>query len=372
LIQVGEAKTVHNTVTLLACESEHKHLLFSGEDGGSLDVFQIEPDGALNALGSWELYDQKGPARGLVASKISDKELLFVGNKGGNVIEVFEIRCDGSLRRVHIEHDSNETHLGVVITLHIVHMRDASFLFAGGLEDDPGLSCFEVLPDGSLQHVQSMKDNDDIFTDGIIGMYSHKINGQTYLITGGFQDNGISSFRVFKSGHFENTDNFGDNTTDRYLTGTYPVNGITLDGRYWIVVGHRHHKYYKRLNFIKKKDFVYHGDGVSVFEVNADGKLLPRSVLKDDETTLLAGQTRIEMLPMNPHEAAVVVGTRDDDSLQLCTLNADGVLAPTGVIETGYPIYYGVALLRIGESLFFFAGSVDPSLKTVYSYRFKI
>lgn len=194
-------------------------------------------------------------------------------------------------------------------------------------------------------------------------MYSHKINGKTFLFTGGFQDNGISSFEVFNNGKFKNINNIADNTTNRYLTGAYPVNGVTLGDNHYVVVGHRHHKYYKRGNFIKKKDFIFHGDGVSVFKVNAAGELIPHSVLVNDATTKLAGQTRIEILKIDDSEALVAVGTRDDNSIQLCKLNANGVLKPSGVLNTNYPIYYGLASIKINKNFFFLSGSVDPKVK---------
>jgi 6-phosphogluconolactonase (cycloisomerase 2 family) len=166
-------------------------------------------------------------------------------------------------------------------------MQKASYLFIGGLEETPGLSSFKIQPDGKLTHVQSMADDDKIFTDGIIGMYTHKIKGKTFLYTGGFQDNGVSSFRVYENGSFKNINNIGDNTTDRYLTGAYPVTGVNLGENYYVIVGHRHHKYYERNGFIKNTDFVYHGDGVSVFKINRKGALVPHFVLKDDDTTVL-------------------------------------------------------------------------------------
>ncbi|MEM9328589.1 MAG: Dabb family protein, partial [Bacteroidota bacterium] len=283
--------------------------------------------------------------------------------------EVFEIDEEGRLKRVFVLDDTEETHLGVVITLKVIHMPKASYLFVGGLEDTPGLSAFEIQPNGELVHVQSMPDSEAIHTDGIIGMYAFQINGQTYLFTGGFQDNGISSFQVFEDGRFKHVNSIADNTTDRYLTGAYPVDGVTLGGNHYVIVGHRHHQYYKRIEFIKRKDFVYHGDGVSVFKVNEKGELMPHHVLLNDEATKLGGQTRIEVLPLSDEEAVVTVGTRDDQSIQIARLGSDGILKPAGYLEAGYPIYYGMASLKVADDLFFFAGSVDGKVKKLYAYK---
>ncbi|WP_020528340.1 Dabb family protein [Flexithrix dorotheae] len=371
LVPLDSAKTTNNTVTAFAYQKEGLHLVFTGGDGGFLDVFSLSDKGMLQPLATYELYNKKGPARGLVADNIGGKDFLFVGNKGGNAVEVFEIEDDGQLQRVFLLKDTEETHLGTVITLKVVHMKKASYLFVGGLENTPGLSCFEIQKNGKLNHVQSLKDDDTIHTDGIIGMYAHNIEGKTFLFTGGFQDNGISSFRVFENGHFENVSNISDNVNDRYLTGTYPVDGVTLGSNHYVIVGHRHHKYYKRTNFIKKKDFVYHGDGVSVFKVSPEGHLIPHDVLIDNDSTLLAGQTRIEVLQVNEKEAIVTIGTRDDNSIQVCRMGEDGLLKPSGGLNTGYPIYYGMASHKIGEDLYFLAGSVSSDVKKLFSYTIK-
>ncbi len=365
---VDSVKTTNNTVTTFAYQTKGLNLVFSGGDGGYVDVFSMNTMGQLTPLDSYELYNKKGPARGIVADNIGGKDFLFVGNKGGNAVEVFEISDEGKLKRVFLLHDTEETYLGVVITLQVVHMKKASYLFIGGLEETPGLSCFKIANNGTLTHVQSQKDDDLIHTDGIIGMYVHKINGKTFLSTGGFMDNGVSSFRIDNNGHFKNVSNVDDNKTDRFLTGTYPVNGVTFDKTHYVIVGHRHPKYYKRVDFIKKKDFVYHGDGITVFKLTNKGELVLHSVLINNDSTKLAGQTRIEILKSNANEAIVAIGTRDDNSIQLCQIGEEGILQPLGFIDTGYPIYYGLSSIKIDNKLFFFAGSVSNDVKKLFSY----
>ncbi len=369
LESVSSADTYGNTVTAKVYKKGKTSYVYTGGDNRFLDVFSIGEGGKLILVERFELSNGRGPARGIVADHIGGTDYLFVGNKGASSVEVLSIADDGSLKRVFVLDDTEETYLGTVITLQVVHMKTKSYLFVGGLEAAAGLSCFEIKADGKLVHVQSVADDDKLFTDGIIGMFSHKIKGRTFLFTGGFMDNGVSSFRVFDDGTFENINNIGDNTTDRYLTGAYPVDGVTLGGNHYVIVGHRHHKYYKRGNFIKQKDFIYHGDGVSVFKVNSLGKLIPHSVLVDDELTKVSGQTRIEVLKLDDTRAIVAVGTRDDKSIQICELTADGILSPLGATDVDYPIYYGMTSAKVGGDLYFLAGSVDNAVKKFFNYR---
>lgn len=358
-----------NTVSVTSYIKNNTHYVYVG-GFGDVDVYSLDDKGKLTPISHHQLYKQKGPARGMVADNINGTDFLFVANKFGNVIETFKILDNGSLERAALVEDTEDTHLAVGITLQVVHMKNASYLFVGGLElESPGLSSFKIENDGKLTHVMSMKDTDKIHTDGIIGMYTVKIKGKTYLYTGGFQDNGVSSFRVYENGKFKNINNISDNTTDRYLTGAYPVTGVTLGENNYVVVGHRHHKYYKRSGFIKKTDFIYHGDAVTVFKINKKGELVLHSILKDDETTKLQGQTRIELVSSNGKEAVFAVGTRDDASIQLCKLDIDGNLTPINFLETGFSIYYGLRSHKIGDDNFLIAGSNKFGHNKVSTYK---
>ena len=357
-----------NTVSITNYKKNGKHYVYVG-GFGDIDVFTLNAEGKLSHVESQAQYKKKGPARGMVADNINGTDYLFVANKHGDAIEVYKIMDDGTLEQTFIIHDTEETHIGIGITLQVVHTKNAAYLFAGGLEEKPGLSCFRIEGGGKLTHVQSMKDDDKIHTDGIIGMFVHKIDGKTFLFTGGFQDNGLSSFRVYDNGKFKNINNISDNTTDRYLTGTYPVSGVKIANNYYVIVGHRHHKYYQRKGFIKKTDFTYHGDALSVFKVTKKGELVPHAILKDDDFTKLQGQTRIEVVSVNDKEAIIAVGTRDDASIQLCKLNEQGMLSPISYLETGFPVYYGLSSLKIDDAYYLISGSFEFGVKKVAAYK---
>ncbi|MCW2120889.1 Dabb family protein [Flavobacterium sp. 7A] len=136
-----------------------------------------------------------------------------------------------------------------------------------------------------------------------------------------------------------------------------------------MIVGHRHHKYYENNGFIKRPNFVYHGDGVSIFKINSKGALVPHFVLKDDENTKLKGQTRIEIVSTTNKEAILAVGTRDDASIQLCKLDENGILTPLNYLETGFSIYYGLRSHKIGNDNFLIAGSNRFDMGKIASYK---
>ena len=367
LVPVDEVETSQNTVTCTIHKLGSQQYLYSAGNNNKIDVFKVQADGNMQFLTSYIVSGGKNTVRGLITDQIGGNDFLFAGLKGGNAVEVFKINPDGSLTTVFVMHDTDSTYLGIVITLQVIHMDTAAYLFVGGLEKTPGLSSFKITPQGQLEHVQSIPDTEDIFTDGIIGMSTHRIDGKTFLFTGGFHDNGLSSFRVYEDGRFENISNIGDDN-NLYLNGTYPVISATKSGWNYVIVAHRHHIYYKPNPWVKDRHtYYYHGDAVSVFRVDEQGQLLPRSIFQGNSETLIKGQTRLHKLPLNEDFDLIAVATRDDQSIQLCLLNHTGRLIDAGKIKTGFPIYYGLCGQKIGDQLFLFAGSVGGS--KLVSYR---
>lgn len=364
---IDQAETSQNTVTCTVHQLGDQHYLYTAGDNNKIDVFKVQTTGELQFLTNYVVSGGKNTVRGLITDQVGGNDFLFAGLKGGNAVEVFQINPDGTLNSVFVMPDTDTTHLGIVITLQVVHMDAASYLFVGGLEKTPGLSAFKIETNGKLEHVQSMSDTEEIFTDGIIGMSVHRIKGKTFLFTGGFQDNGLSSFRVYEDGHFENLSNIGDDS-NLFLNGTYPVISATKSDWNFVIVGHRHHIYYKPTPWVKDRNtYYYHGDAVSVFRVDEQGQLIPRSIFQDDRETFIQGQTRLHKLPFDKDYDLIAVATRDDKSIQLCTLNKNGRLIEAGNIKTGFPIYYGLCGQKIGDQLFLFAGSVGG--KALVSYR---
>ncbi|MEM8525206.1 MAG: stress protein [Bacteroidota bacterium] len=366
LMPVSQVETSQNTVTCTVYEIENVNYLYSGGTSNKIDVFKISGDGEMQSVASYDADGNKGGIRGLVADQIEGNHFLFAGLKGANAIEVFKINSDGTLNSVFVMPDTDSTYLERVITLQVVHMKSASYLFAGGLETKPGLSAYKITAEGKLEHIQSMADNEHLYMDGIIGMSVHKIDGKTFLFAGGFHDNGLGSFRVYEDGHFVNINNIGDDY-NLYLNGTYPVISASKGGWNFVVVGHRHHSYYEPGTWIKdSKSYYYHGDAVSVFIVDELGQLKPRSAFKGNSETMIEGQTRLHKLPLDDKYDVIAAATRDNKSIQLCLLNNKGRLIDAGKIDTGFEIYYGLAGQKIGEKLFLFAGDVNGSKMVAY------
>jgi len=244
-----------------------------------------------------------------------------------------------------------------------MNINGRNFIYAGGL--DKGLSCFELSETGELHHIQSIADDESIFLHGIIGMSSIVIKNNHFLLTGAFFDGGISCFQINKNGQLDNVSNIKDNKT-LFLNGTFAVNNVQLGNHHFLLVGHRHNVHYATENAEQQ----YHGDGINVFKINAEGQINLHTLLKDDEKLLLKGSTRIEILKVNEKKAFVFIGTRDDKGVQICSLEEDGMLKPIKKIDLGYSIYNGMAIENIENKWYLLIGAYDKNLLEMYSVDF--
>lgn len=131
--EIGSANTSFNTVTITTHHKNGLYFAYAGGDSGALDAFVLAEDGLLTPLASYTLTTTNATVRGLTSASIDGNDFLFVGNKGGNCVEVFQINDDGTLNRVYVVNDNEQTYLGTVITLQVIHIKKASYLFVGGL-----------------------------------------------------------------------------------------------------------------------------------------------------------------------------------------------------------------------------------------------
>lgn len=148
LVPVDQVETSHNTVTCTIHKSGSQNYIYSAGGGNKIDVFKVQADGKMQFLTNYVVSGGQNTVRGLITDQIGGNDFLFAGLKGGNAAEVFKINPNGTHNSVFVMPDTDTTYLGIVITLEVIHMESASYLFVGGLENTPGLSPFRVTAKG--------------------------------------------------------------------------------------------------------------------------------------------------------------------------------------------------------------------------------
>jgi len=358
---VDSIRTQSAIVSTQLVKVKDKYFAYIGGEGKSLESLEVNTDGQLQPLKSYVLSQKFGGIRGLISTTINNAPSLIVGNKAEDAIEIHQINEQGVLQKISEVRNSDSTFLKQNITTHLIEIANQKFLFVGGL--DAGLSCFKLSEDATCSHVQSMKDTDDLFLDGIIGMASLNIKEKYFLFTGGFVDGGVSCFEVFNDGTFRNTDNIIDNDT-LFLNGAFPVEAVQLSGNNYVLIGHRHKAHYPA--YKDEKGLAYHGDGVNVFKINGEGKFIDVNTFKDNDDLKLKGSTRIEIIKLNEKKALVFIATRDDTGIQVCALDSAGQLSPIYKMDLGYSVYNGMTVKNIEDHWYLLAGGYDQKVFNTY------
>ncbi len=153
----------------------------------------------------------------------------------------------------------------------------------------------------------NVSDNATLQLFGASSVTSAVVGGTTYLFVAGLTDSGVSVFAVGSNGTLTNVENVSDDGTVLALAGTSAVATATVGGITYLVVAGQA------------------DDGLSVFEVGADGSLVHVGNTIDDATLNLNGPTGVTTAAIGGTTYVFVAGS-DDDGVSVFALGADGAL----------------------------------------------
>lgn len=94
----------------------------------------------------------------IVTASVDGETYLIVAGSGSSSLTVLHASAGGGLQAVDHLLDDKTTRFADVTTLEVAQHGDATFVIAGGSDD--GISIFQLLPGGRLQHRNSIADTD--------------------------------------------------------------------------------------------------------------------------------------------------------------------------------------------------------------------
>ena len=196
-------------------------------------------------------------------TQVGSDTLLFTASPVDSGISIFKVSANGSLTNIaNINDNSYENFPYSVTTAQIgdntyIYTANSNYLASSSINifklkvTDNTFSPSEVIYD--VQNITSVKDNAILKLNGAIAIHTTQVGSNTYLFVAGYKDNGISVFEVSADGNLRNVDNISDNWNLK-LNGARSINTTQIgDNTYLFVTG-------------------FDDNGVSVFEVSADGK----------------------------------------------------------------------------------------------------
>ena len=242
LITVTVGSNTYGYVTSLSNDKLAGILLSSGSP------FQVLTEQLYSDTDN-SLYELDG-ALGLATAVVGGNTYLYVTGFVDDGITVFRVPSVSTQGLTYIARYSDTTALELdgAYSATSAYIGGTPYLFVAGDLDD-GVSIFRINNGGTLSHVSRITDTSSRALDGAVAVTTAVLSGNTYLFVGGYEDDGISVFRISSSGS-------ATHITTVFDTSSYELNGV-LDITTAVVGGNLYL-------------FAAGGDdnGVSVFRVN--------------------------------------------------------------------------------------------------------
>ena len=156
-----------------------------------------------------------------VTAVVDGSPYLFVGGNYDG-ISAFSIATDGTLTGV--SNASSDATLSGITSLATADVSGTTYLFASG-EISGSVKVFSVGSDGSLLIVETVVDDGTLNLDFASAVTTVTVDGSSYLIVAGVNDDGVSTFQIGSDGMLTNIANVDESGgTDFNL---YAVTAIT-------------------------------------------------------------------------------------------------------------------------------------------------
>lgn len=242
---------------------------------------------------------------GFAHATLGGTDYVFVAGYYSNGVNVFSAAADGSLSLVTVVGDTDTTFLGQVRAIETVVSGGNTFLITGGF-NDRGISVFSVADDGSLTNVENVADDATIHAWSVENISTATINGTPYIFVVDRSYNGVSVFSVGTDGSLTNTDNVADGGSLELLNPSHS-HVATVGGTPYL--------------------FVSGGNdaGVSVFSVANDGTLTNTDNVTDGGSLQLSGARHLTTATVDGTTYLFAAGYYDDGASAF-SVATDGTL----------------------------------------------
>ncbi|WP_068956305.1 cadherin-like domain-containing protein [Pararhizobium polonicum] len=269
------------------------YLIAAGAGDNGLSVFRVSTGGALTSVdnvadgGALNL----GGVSRVTSATVGGNAYVFAAGTNDDGISVFRVAGDGALTAVANLADNATFELDGVKGLTTAVIGGNTFLFAAGGVDD-GLSVFQVAANGTLTHTSSVTDNGTLKLDGASDVTTAVVGGVTYVFATGTADNGVSVFSVNSSGILTNVANVSDTASLR-LAGATGLSTFVMGSTTYLTVGGSE-------------------NGVSIFRVDSGGTLTFMDNIDDGGSRELAGTTQVHTVTVGGTSYVIGAGSSDD------------------------------------------------------------
>jgi 6-phosphogluconolactonase (cycloisomerase 2 family) len=338
---------------------------------GAVCVFEVSASGELafvsQVLDSDDATLELASAFTVIAADVNGQTFVFVSGGSDNGISSFAALGNGTLLNTdNVTDTGREELLGVQGLASTIFASLGpggqtvltTYVFTAGRDDD-GISAFRVDNDGSLTEIESVDDTDLTALEllGVSGVATAIIGGTTFVFAAGRSDNGISVF-----------------TFDPNSLGTILTNVVNLDD-----TGNPNFELAGAVSLatavVGAKTFLFVAgaadDGLSVFEVAANGALTNVDNVTDDATLRLDNVVEVATAKIAGTTYLFAAGSVDN-GVSVFAVAADGSLinvdnvSDADAVDLELEGATGIAVRQVGNSTFLFVPGGDDSGVSVF------
>lgn len=299
-----------------------------------IDIFRVTGIGAPKPVYSLQ-GDEASPLEGvsaLHAVEIGGRVFLFAAAEEDQTVTVFEIAEDGALTEVDAVSDSLTNELKRPRDVANAEIDGGTFAFIAGFDDD-GISSFRVAADGALTFAANLRDGADASLNGVTALAVLERGEKTWLYAGSTLEGSITVISADADGAMTPMQVIRDQGMRR-ISSLTDLLVVTSGG----------------VDFVVGAGF---GDnGVGAFFVDPlTGMLTDAGQFGDREDTFLAGVLSLSAFEVDG-VAYIAVSSAVEDGVTVLRLEPDGTLAHVASIADDGPLDGALALTDVGAMTF--------------------
>jgi Ca2+-binding RTX toxin-like protein len=245
---------------------------------------------------------------GIAKANIGGTNYLYISGRFSNALNVYQLASDGTPTLIQTIQDSDDAvyELLGAANPHFFEVNGTPMLAVPGFSDD-GISLFEINNDGTLEARNHLSDTATLNLNGVFRIETIELsNGNVYMYTAGYDDSGISVFRVTDGGVLVNLQNV-DDTVSTYLSGVIDLTTVTIGAKTFLLA-------------VAELD-----TGLSVFEIGADGLLTSTFDFADDADSGFFSAENVKTAQING-ATYVYVSQFGNSRVDIFEMSSDGSL----------------------------------------------
>ncbi len=164
----------------------------------TLTAFSMDADGSLTVIETVEDTDDLAlaGAYGLQKFTADGTTYLAVAGLDDSGLSTFTVNPDGTLTPKQTLFDGPTETLGGAARMTVAEVAGIAYLFVTSFSED-AIGAYAITPEGDLEYVGSLFDDGDINLGGAFSVVTAAVGDASYMIGGGFDDDGVSVFEIF-------------------------------------------------------------------------------------------------------------------------------------------------------------------------------